>query len=1336
MGQLKFYCIAFFIIIFSTSIYSQKWEVSNVIKGNNLNPSFSAFNNGNTYMYGEFRDTIFNSDQILAYGNKDLFLTKINEDGSIAWFKTIGGLNNDIASGISIYNNEIYIGGNFSGTIYLSASDSLTSSGSNDFFLAKYNTNGLLLWYKKMSASSTYESLKNIKFDLEGNLLLVGFFLDSLVIGNCPNCDTIIGTDKVSNFIAKADINGNIIWSKDIIGNHNATRISRIEINHNSYYFGGSYIGKIFFDKDTLESLGNYYDNFIYKTDLSGNENWVRNISGTSIETFRNIRTDVYGNLYVLGNYSSSTLYVDSTQNVTVEKVLGTADSDPFIGKYNKSGNLQWFISRSSAGKDIYMDFSVIGDVIYATGFFTNQLIFNQDTITTSGSSNEDAFLAAFNSIGDPISGTSIKGTGDFNDASTIVQVDNDVNAYISGFYNSLSIEIGDSNYTNIAEGNQSLFFAKYSHPFEAVFTSESNVTCNGSSDGMLTTTPYFGVPPYTYSWSHNPGLNDSVATNLSAGIYTVTITDSRDSTAIGTATVSQPQPMDVAFSITNTTCFNGNDGALDITVTGGNNGYDYTWDGGVGLEPKEEDQTGLYAGTYYLTVTDQKGCTKLDTVEISQPDKILFNPSVTPSGEGLSNGAIDLAPTGGNPPYNFSWTGPSAFTAATEDVTGLAGGTYNVTITHDASCSVDTSIFVPEENQFQIYISNVEHISCHGASDGSASVSVENPTGLLAYTWYDSTKVNIVSEFAAAANLDSGKYYVRVEDEFPHVAWDSVVIQQPDSLYFSRFFRSQVQCNGENTGYIDVEIDGGTPVYTYQWAHGPTSENLTGLAASDTYYKVTVTDANGCTAVDSGLILEPDPVLVSINKQDPLCPNTLTGTATANASGGVQPYDYVWNDPGNQTEQQATALPAGNFTVTVTDFAGCIETASVSLNDPTPVQITNVDVTNINCHGADNGTVSVDVTGGTGAYGYTWNHSAENSSTATGLAPGDYSVIVTDANNCTPDTAFATISEPDTVIIDISTTQIDCHGQEEGEILVSASGGSGSFTYEWGHTASGFSELGGLAAGTYNLTVSDGQCAPFEYNIDINQPQEISVYIDTANTTCYGVADGEISLQVTGGTGNYTYSWSHSPVDTNRFTNVTAGNYSVTISDGACPPLTFSNIQVTQPDSFYITSVDTSNISEFGALDGSITVNVSGGIPPLRYSLNGGTVRESNTFNDLSPGIYNVVVNDANQCGPISTGPLELTEPPSGIAGIWKSDELTMFPNPARDAVYLRFHGLQENEVSIRMVNMLGETVFERTFNDVLQHNELEINTERLNVSTYFIIINNKRAPHPLIIH
>lgn len=1325
-----------FLCFISHIVKAQTWEFANDVNGNFVKPHKSVLDqNNNTYILSTFQDTlILENQEIYSHGTQDLALLKYSSDGKFLWVKQIGSTKKTFAGGIAIDENDnIYITGSYSDTCYFD-SNFLLSTGSYDIFLASYTNEGVLTNYGTIASDNNLQFSNEIAIDKNQKITITGFFNSSMTIGLSDDQEILSGNEYYSHFISNHNLNGTLNWVKFFLGQNNSTRFSFIEPIENGYYFGGIFVNTLDLDIGSLESQNNSFDAFIYKTDFNGTGEWVRKIYGSELENMVDITVDDYQNLYILGNYQSSPLYFDSTATSISTKNQLSGGNDAYICKYNRNGNLLWSFSKGSSDMDGYKAISINNETLYASGYFTNQIIFNQDTLNSLSGNDFDAFLAALNSIGDPISAIGIFGSG-YNEIGTIALIDENNNGYIVGTFESSQVAIGDSIFYNSHPNNKNLFIAKYSHPFEAVFTNESNPTCNGATDGMLTTTPYFGVPPYTYSWSHDAGLNDSVAANLSAGTYTVTITDSRDSTAIGSATVGQPQPILVDFDVTNTTCYNGNDGALDITVTGGNNEYDYTWDGGVGLEPKEEDQTGLYAGTYYLTITDQKNCTKLDTVEISQPGKIRFNPSITPSGEGLSNGAIDLTPEGGNPPYNFAWSGPSSFTETTEDVTGLAGGTYNVTITHDASCSADTSIFVPEENQFQIYISNVEHISCYGASDGSASVSVENESGLLAYTWYDSTKVNIVSEFAAASNLDSGKYYVRVEDQFPHVAWDSVVIQQPDSLYFSRFFRSQVQCNGENTGYIDVEIDGGTPVYTYQWAHGPTSENLTGLAASDEYYKVTVTDANGCTSADSGKILEPDPLLVTIDKQDPLCPGTLSGIATANASGGVQPYDYVWNDPGNQTEKQATALPAGNFTVTVTDFAGCIKTASTALNDPAPIQITSVDVTHINCHGSDNGSVSVDVTGGTGSYDYTWNHSSENSGTVNSLAPGDYSVIVTDANNCTPDTAFATITEPDTVIIDITTTQIDCHGQEEGEILINASGGSGSFTYEWGHTTSGFSELGGLAAGTYDVTVSDGQCPPFEYSLEISEPEALSVDIDTANATCHGDNDGAITISVTGGTGSYSYSWSHTATDTNRFTNLLAGNYSVTVSDGACPLLSYENIPVTQPDSFYIASIDSSHVSEFGARDGFIQVNMSGGIPPLRYSLNGGTVRETNAFNDLGPGMYTVVINDANQCGPVSTGPIEIKEPPSAISGVWKSNEISIFPNPARNTVYLRFQGLQEDIIQVRIVNVLGELIFDSTYRDVLQNNVLEINTEEFSTGTYFMIINNKRAPHPLII-
>jgi hypothetical protein len=1553
------------ILLYVSNLFSQTWNYSYYFESKRINPNGHIIDQGfNSYILSTFQDSVIvGNNKIYSNGGKDLLITKYDNVGNLLWHKHFGGSGNDIGAGIDIGDNSIAITGNFTTNLFISEQDSIINYGDNDVFIITLDVNGNIQNFTNATPISNHQLAQDIKFDNEDNLVIAGNFYSQVFLGKISgsNSDTIISDKGYGGYASKFDNSLNYINSINFISSSSISKPASVEISSDGYYIAGNFKGEFITELETLNSVSNSIDVFVLKTQANFSSDWLRTISGSKIEALFNISKDEFENIFILGSYESVPTYIDSTDLYQSEINVNNGGKDVFLAKFNRSGNLLWHINRGGIGNDSYNDLAIFGDIIYTGGIYSEQLVFNNDTLSSSG--GFDGFLAALNSFGDPIAGTSIAGSDDDENIS-FVEIDNNLNAYVTGYFESSQVQIGDSIFTNEVAGSRNLFFAKYSHPFKTTFTAEQNASCNGMSDGMLTTTPYFGVPPYTYAWSHDPGLNDSVATNLEAGAYSVTITDSRDSTAIGTAHVGEPQELAVTFNTTDVTCHNGNDGALDISVSGGNGGYEYTWDGGVGLEPKEEDQTGLYAGTYYLTITDLKGCTKLDTVDVLQPDKITFNPAVTSSGEGLSDGAIDLTPGGGTPPYNFAWSGPSDFTATTEDISGIPGGTYNVTISHDASCSADTSVFVPEVNKFLVYISNVEHISCFGAADGSATVSIENASGQESYTWYDSTKVNVVSVFASASSLDAGKYYVKAEDEMAHVGWDSVVIQEPDSLYFSRFFRSQVDCNGDNSGYIDVEVTGGTPVYTYQWAHGPTSENLTDLAASSEYYKVTVTDANSCTAVDSGLISEPDPITVTINKQDPLCNGSLTGIATANASGGIVPYEYVWNDPGNQTEQQATALPAGTYTVTVTDFEGCLETATTTLNDPAPIEITNVNVTDISCNGYDDGAISVDVTGGTGAYDFNWNHTSENTSTVSALSPGNYSVSVTDANNCpedvayasiiqpdpividtlithvdcygatngeiqinatggsgsftytwahtasgsnnltglaagtyqvtvsdgscdpfaysidvnqpeqlsvttdktdpvchgnadgiisltvtggTPgysyawnhsaldtnqfddltagdysvtvtdlagcteittvtlndpapveilsmdvgdvdcngydngtisvdatggtgslnynwshsaennsavsglspgdytvtvadvnmcsDTAYATIVEPDTVMIDITTTDIDCFGQEEGEIIIDASGGSGTFTYDWAHTTSGFDQLGGLAAGTYDVTVSDGQCPPFEYSIDITQPDEINVTIDVLEVSCHGEDDGEITVNATGGSGNFSYTWNHSAVDTNRFTNLTAGNYAVTVSDGSCPPLNYSDLIIPQPDSFYISSVETTDVTSAGAEDGSITVNVSGGIPPLRFSLDGGIAQESNTFNDLAAGIYTVVINDAEQCGPLTTGPVEITEPTSGIFSQWLSNEVSLYPNPADEEVSVKFNNIQHNAVQVKIVNMLGEIVFDKTYRDIPENNLLKINTQHIDAGAYFIVFNNKRAPYTLII-
>ncbi len=186
-------------------------------------------------------------------------------------------------------------------------------------------------------------------------------------------------------FIAAFNLDGDHLWSKKVLGNSNLSRFRRVDISENGYYFGGYFQGSMFLDVGTITSyVANTYDAFIYKTDFNGNGQWVRRIRGTATENFRTLTTDEYDNVYILGNYNSTTIYVDSTETITKTYTGNSGGYDTFIGKYNRSGILQWFIRKGSTAKDIYNDFVVRNNVIYATGYFGNQIIFNHDTLKTT----------------------------------------------------------------------------------------------------------------------------------------------------------------------------------------------------------------------------------------------------------------------------------------------------------------------------------------------------------------------------------------------------------------------------------------------------------------------------------------------------------------------------------------------------------------------------------------------------------------------------------------------------------------------------------------------------------------------------------------------------------------------------------------------------------------------------------------------------------------------------------------------------------------------------------------------------------------------------------------
>jgi gliding motility-associated-like protein len=818
------------------------------------------------------------------------------------------------------------------------------------------------------------------------------------------------------------------------------------------------------------------YDAFIYKTDFNGNGEWVRRIRGQSTENFRTLTTDEYDNVYVLGNYNSSTIYVDSTASLTNTYTGNTGGYDTYIGKYNRTGDLQWFLRKGSSAKDIYNDFVVRNNVIYATGYFANQIIFNNDTLRTSGGANEDAFLAAFNEIGDPIAGVSIVGTGDYNDAGTVVNMDTRSRAYVAGYYKSQQIQIGTQTYTSTNLNKSDLFFAIYEHPFKAVITDQKMVSCFGLSDGMLEVTPYFGRPPYTYAWSHDPELTSTVASGLPAGDYTVTVTDTDLKVASITYTVTQPQPLAITGISTGVTCFNGDNGAIDVTVTGGTSAVDYVYNwtslDGSGIAPLDEDQAGLTPGTYTLSVTDDNLCARSTDFTVTQPAAFnyagtLITPITIPPGD---NGAVNITVTGGTAPYVYQWLGPGTFSAATEDIAGLGtAGLYNLSLTDDNDCVSNTNYAVNDNFTLVAQIAEKTDVLCYGQDNGSATVTVYNGTLPYSFEWSD----GFTSGLATRNGMAPGNYTVLLTDGALNTAEASVEILGPPADLILTLAPQDLVCYNDGSGVVDLTVANGTLPYQFAWSNGYTGEDLVNIASG--LYTVVVTDGNECTAQGSVTINQPAPIGLDISTAGEIvCQGGNNVMATANATGGVGSFSYLWDDPGTQSTKTAFDLGAGNYTVRVTDANGCMQEASTLITEPDALAVT-AEETSPSCAGDADGSIIPTVSGGTPGYEYQWSNNVFERFN-TDIPAGTYTLTVTDDNNCLLTQEFV-LEGPDTLAISsVDFTDLTCSGTPDGSITIQATGGTGDYSYstDGGGTFGADATVTGLNVGSYTLVVRD----------------------------------------------------------------------------------------------------------------------------------------------------------------------------------------------------------------------------------------------------------------------
>lgn len=384
---------------------------------------------------------------------------------------------------------------------------------------------------------------------------------------------------------------------------------------------------------------------------------------------------------------------------------------------------------------------------------------------------------------------------------------------------------------------------------------------CFGSPTGAINyslTGGGTGTP--SYSWVRSSGGTGSGTgtniPNLIPGTYTVTATGSNGCIISFTSTISQSPEIILSATPTLVSCNGGNNGAIDVTVTGGTPGYTYSWADG----PTTANRSELVAGTYTLDVTDSKGCIASTSVTISQPAAIAITPTLTDvTCFGENNGVINLAVTGGTPDYSFLWNDGST----DQNRTGLALGTYSVTVTDANDCTATLTDLTISQPEAALSLSATQvNVLCFGQSTGSIDLTVTGGTATYTYAW-TKTGGGYSASTEDIGTLAVGTYNVTVTDVQGCTATLVVTITEPSVLALSTTITHptcppDAEQNGLD-GTIDLTVAGGVGPYTYVWTAPAATplgvipsgqanlQDLTGLQHGT--YQVTVTDANGCTA-------------------------------------------------------------------------------------------------------------------------------------------------------------------------------------------------------------------------------------------------------------------------------------------------------------------------------------------------------------------------------------------------------------------------------------------------------------------------------------------------------
>lgn len=805
--------------------------------------------------------------------------------------------------------------------------------------------------------------------------------------------------------------------------------------------------------------------------------------------------------------------------------------------------------------------------------------------------------------------------------------------------------------------------------------------------------------PDESYVWTPGMFLSDSLISNPVLTVnnpgptvmylqYIVTATNTISNCVdMDTMNVTVSYPPQLTFAPVDVICYGNSTGEIDMTITNGLPNFTIAWTGPNGFSSTNEDIFNLFAGMYYITITDSAGCSTTDSVEINQPPAPLWTNLIGQDVccNGGADGSIELTVTGDSPPYNFFWTGPGAFSATTEDISGLVAGTYFITVVDSFGCAIDDSVEIGEPTPVN-FAFNVYDAACNGDASGIIASHITGGHGNYGYMWSP-----IGATVDSISNLLAGTYVLQVSDtcfgaDSVSLYWEDFEGNAPWTLNVisgvngaDRNFWTISDnaggvlppgCGANNNGDRTLHITSlsnptGGAVYNRggNCGAGPCPQtnlraespliNTTGYAGLTLTFDYT---SLGDNLLDNASLLYNDgsgwQVLAASIKSAVCNPGQgqwAAFSATLPASCNNIPdlqigFNWTNNEDGLGADPSVAVNNIRIMGPAIPSQTICTWTDSATVGEPPVLEDSIVAVHNL-CFGDSAGTLTVFPSGGNGNYGYTWS-TGGTTPMINNLPAGVYTVTVTDTAY-TPAGGILgyliceiidtmAITQPPALALVASTTPTSCFLGSDGTATVAVSGGTPGYTFLWNSNPPQTTQTAtGLPTGAYTVYVTDINGCVDSATTAVTQPGPIIYTTSSTNATC-GQPNGTATVNPLGGVGGFTYQWSTTPVQTTQTaTALLPGPYSVTITDAnGCQ--SFAQVAVgNEPNP--VVSIDAqTNLLCFGDTDGTATAVASGGTGPYTFLWSNGQTTPMAT--NLAAGVHSVIVTDNFGCRDTTT--------------------------------------------------------------------------------------------------